>query len=74
MTGMSRRDMMQGPRKHLDCAHLLGLADRLKLAFVLDYAEPGFRLTAKDVITLELCLRFTAAQMHDEEMTDGTAH
>jgi hypothetical protein len=26
------------------------------------------------VITLELCLRFTAAQMHDEEMADGTAH
>jgi hypothetical protein len=72
MTGMSRHDMVQGLRKHLDCAHLRELADRLKLAFMLDYAEPGFPLTAADVIAIELCLRFTAAQMHEEEMTYGT--
>jgi hypothetical protein len=69
MTGMSRHDMVQGLRKHLDCAHLLELADRLKLAVTLDYAEPGFPLTAEDVSALEAALRFTAAEIH--EVTDG---
>jgi hypothetical protein len=72
MTGMSRIDAVKGVRKH--CAHMLELADRLKLAFTLDYAEPGFGLTAQDVRILEFCLRFSAAQIQeeDEEMTDGT--